>query len=269
MKVSIITVSFNSADTIKDTIESVIKQNYRNIEYIIVDGGSTDNTLDIINNFSTHIHQWVSEPDQGIYDAMNKGIQMATGDIIAILNSDDFYVHTEVISNVVKHFKRTKVDTVYGNIQYVNRLQTSKIVRHWVSGVYRRKKFIWGWMPPHPAFFVRKNIYHSHGSFDTRLQTSADYEFMLRVLFKHKVSSGYIPELLVRMRMGGASNRSIKKRLVANWEDRQAWKLNGLQPYFFTAFLKPLRKINQFFMHTIESPPPPSTPANPKKQYAQ
>ncbi len=267
MKVSIITASFNSASTILDTIKSVITQSYTDIEYIIIDGGSTDATVGIIQAFSPWISHWVSEPDEGIYDAMNKGIHLATGDIIAFLNSDDFYVHSDVISQVVNHFKRTNADSIYGNIQYVNPHNTQKIVRHWVSGMYQRHKFLLGWMPPHPAFFVKREVYLTLGCFNTRLKTSADYEFMLRTLYKHKVSSDYLPELIVRMRTGGASNRSIRKRLIANWEDRLAWKINGLRPYFFTPVLKPIRKIKQFFTFSTVAPPSNPRPKR-KRDYA-
>jgi glycosyltransferase involved in cell wall biosynthesis len=248
MKVSIITPTFNSADTLQDTIHSIGIQTHSDIEYIIIDGGSKDGTIDIIKKNVDLIAYWISEPDHGIYDAMNKGISMATGEIIAILNSDDFYVHEYVISEVVNCFKRNQVDSIYGNLQYVGRENTSKVIRHWVSGHYQRRKFLFGWMPPHPAFFVKRKLYLFLGQFNTQLKTSADYELMLRFLYKHKVSSHYLPELLVKMRVGGASNQSWKKRVIANLEDRRAWKMNGLQPYFFTAVLKPLRKINQFFI---------------------
>lgn len=257
MKVSIITISFNSAETLQDTIHSVAMQSYSDIEYIIIDGGSTDETLDIINKNYRTISYWVSEPDKGIYDAMNKGIRMATGDIIAILNSDDFYVHTDVISQVVEHFQRSGADSVYGDIQYIDRYEPNRVVRNWVSGYYQRHKFLLGWMPPHPAFFVKRTIYETCGNFDTRLKTSADYELMLRFLFKHKISTQYLPELIVHMRAGGVSNQSWKKRILANLEDRRAWKLNGLRPYFFTAILKPLRKINQFLVFRTDYPDKP------------
>jgi glycosyltransferase len=250
MKVSIITVSFNSAATIEDTIKSVIDQTHPNIEYIIIDGGSNDGTVEIINAYSDWISHCISESDEGIYDAMNKGLQKATGDIICILNSDDFYVNSDVISQVVSHFKRTKADSIYGDIQYVGQHDTSKVIRNWISGHYLRQRFLFGWMPPHPAFFVKSHVYKSLGYFNTELKTSADYELMLRFLFKHKISSDYLPELLVRMRAGGASNSSLKRRIKANLEDRYAWKLNGLRPYFFTAILKPLRKINQYFSYS-------------------
>lgn len=257
MKVSIITPSFNSVHTIVDTINSVAQQTYPHIEYIVIDGGSTDGTTEILQAHTHLIHHWVSETDRGIYDAMNKGIQCATGDIIAILNSDDFYVHDEVIQRVVQQFKRTRADSIYGDLQYVALHNCAKVIRHWASGQYYRRNFLYGWMPPHPSFFVKRKIYDNFGLFDTRLNTSADYELMLRFLYKNKVSSHYLPELLVRMRAGGASNRSWLNRLSANWEDRQAWKLNGLRPFFFTAIFKPARKINQFFTrYTIPIEPP-------------
>lgn len=259
MKVSIITPSFNSAHTILDTINSVAQQTYPHIEYIVIDGGSNDGTKEILQSNTALIDYWVSEADDGIYHAMNKGIQVATGDIIAILNSDDFYVHQEVIQSVVKHFRRTLVDSVYGDIQYVAPHNCAQVIRHWVSGHYKRHNFLYGWMPPHPAFFVKRKIYDSLGLFDTRLATSADYELMLRFLYKNGVSSHYLPELLVRMRAGGVSNRSWLRRLNANWEDRRAWKINGLRPYFFTAIFKPTRKISQFFIrYTIQIAPPPN-----------
>ncbi|WP_373549931.1 glycosyltransferase family 2 protein [Haliscomenobacter sp.] len=254
MKVSIITPTFNSVETLQDTIHSIGMQTYADLEYIIIDGGSKDGTIDIIKRNIDLVTCWVSEPDHGIYDAMNKGISMATGEIIAILNSDDYYVNEHVISQVVDNFKRHEVDSIYGNLQYVGRENTSRVIRHWVSGHYQLRKFLFGWMPPHPAFFVKRKLYLFLGQFNTQLKTSADYELMLRFLYKHKVSSHYLPELLVRMRVGGASNQSWKKRVVANLEDRRAWKMNGLQPYFFTAVLKPLRKINQFFISRSAEP---------------
>lgn len=247
MKVSIITPSFNSARTIQHTIDSVALQNYPNIEYIVIDGGSTDGTLEILHANDHLISYWVSEQDKGIYDAMNKGIKQATGDVIAIINSDDFYVHAEVINRVVQQFKRTKVDSIYGDLQYVAPDNTDRVIRHWASGKFQRKNFLYGWMPPHPTFFVKRKVYESFGLFDTRLKTSADYELMLRFLYKNNISSHYLDELLVRMRAGGASNQSWHNRLKANREDRRAWEINNLRPYFFTALLKPARKINQYF----------------------
>ncbi len=245
MKISIITVTHNSAKTIRDTLESVGQQDYLDIEHIIVDGRSTDNTMAIINQYP-YIAKILSEKDDGIYYAMNKGIGLSTGDVIAIINSDDIYNNNHVISRVMRAFEDKTVDAVYGDLQYVKTEDTSKVVRTWKSGPFEKEKFYFGWMPPHPSFFVRKKVYEEIGGFNTQLDTSADYEFMLRTLFKNDYKVKYIPEVLVRMRTGGASNASLKKRIHANREDSKAWKLNDIKPYFFTIALKPVRKIFQY-----------------------
>jgi glycosyltransferase len=256
MRISIITVSYNSCDTIRDTINSVVKQNYSDIEYIIVDGGSTDNTLEIVRSYKNHNIRWVSEPDKGIYDAMNKGLQMATGDVIGILNSDDFYVDKYVISKIASKFEETDADSLYGDLAYVDAGKTSKILRYWRSGHYKRGSFLHGWMPPHPTFFVKREIYQKYKAFDLRLKSAADYELMLRLLYKQNISVAYLPELLVFMRSGGKSNASLNNRMRANMEDRMAWKINGLNPSPLTLFLKPLRKIEQylFISHRFQIP---------------
>lgn len=245
MKISIITVAYNSASTIRDTLESIAKQGYPEIEHIIIDGKSKDDTLKIVSEFP-HVSKVVSEPDKGLYDAMNKGLKQATGDIVGILNSDDVYNHTDVISKVMSAFVNQNVACIYGDLQYVKQNDLSKVVRTWRSGKFRYKKFLYGWMPPHPAFFVKREVYEKVGGFVTDLRSAADYEIMLRILYKHKYSCAYLPEVLVRMRTGGASNASIKNRLKANLEDRKAWKLIQKKPHFFTLYLKPLRKISQF-----------------------
>jgi len=246
VKVSILTVSYNSEKTIQDTINSVIQQDYPNIEYIIIDGNSSDGTMDIVSKHSSGITKVISEPDKGIYDAMNKGVKLASGDIVGILNSDDFYASNTVVSKVVKLISKEGTDSLYADLVYVDAENTEKVTRKWVSGKYKPGKFKWGWMPPHPTFFVRKNVYEKFGSFNTELKSAADYEFMLRVLHKENISVSYLPELTVRMRAGGVSNASFKHRIKANKEDRKAWTLNNVQPYFFTLFLKPIRKILQF-----------------------
>jgi glycosyltransferase len=190
----------------------------------------------------------VSEKDNGIYDAMNKGIGLATGDIIGILNSDDVYSHDKVLSKVAAAFTDPSVDAVYADLQYVDPENTNRTIRTWKAGNYRPGSFYYGWMPPHPTFFVRKKIYSDAGLFNISLRSSADYELMLRILLKNKVRAGYIPEILVRMRAGGQSNATLKNRVIANREDRMAWQLNGLKPYFFTLYLKPLRKLSQFII---------------------
>ncbi|WEK36523.1 MAG: glycosyltransferase family 2 protein [Candidatus Pseudobacter hemicellulosilyticus] len=245
MKISIITATYNSAVTVRDTLKSVAGQDYADIEHIIIDGLSKDNTLDIVREFP-HVSKVISEKDKGIYDAMNKGVQVATGEVIGILNSDDFYNHPQVLSRVMALFSDPAVDTVYGDLQYVQQDNVQVVTRTWKSGGFRPRSFYYGWMPPHPTFFVRRQVYDKAGLFDLSLRSAADYELMLRMLLKHGATAGYVQEVLVKMRAGGMSNASLKNRLKANQEDRRAWEMNGLQPYFFTLWLKPLRKIFQF-----------------------
>jgi glycosyltransferase involved in cell wall biosynthesis len=247
MKVSIITVSYNSAQTIADTIKSVINQDYNDVEYIIIDGNSSDNTLAVIDPYKSQLAKLVSEPDKGIYHAMNKGLALATGDIIGILNSDDVYADNTVISDVVALFNRDNYDACYADLCYVEKDDLSKVVRYWQSGPYSKANFLKGWMPPHPTFFLKKECYQKFGFFNTDFRTSADYEIMLRMLYKHHVSCTYLPRVIIQMRVGGQSNISLKNRIKANREDRKAWSVNGLNPGIFTLFRKPLSKISQFF----------------------
>ncbi len=243
MRVSIITIAYNSAETIEDTIRSVIAQNYTDIEYIIVDGASTDDTLDIVANYSESISTVISEKDKGIYDAMNKGVLAATGDLIGILNSDDLYANENVISQVVQQIG--EADALYADLVYVNREDTDQVTRYWKSGPYSEGMFKKGWMPPHPTFFVRKRCYDKLGGYSLELRSSADYELMLRFIHKNKISVAYLPETIIKMRVGGQSNVTIKNRLAANKEDRMAWKMNGLSPGSATV-RKPLSKLTQF-----------------------
>lgn len=251
MKVTIITVCYNSAKTIEDTIRSVVSQKYPSIEYIIIDGLSKDNTLDIVNKYSGKISKIVSEKDKGIYDALNKGISLATGDIIGMLHADDLYINEFVIEKVVAKFVQEKSDALYADLVYVDVLDTNKITRVWKSGKYSPDKFKWGWMPPHPTFFVKPACYKNFGTFNLALRSAADYELMLRLIHKHKISLSYLPEVIVKMREGGLSNASVTNRVKANNEDRKAWEINDLKPYFFSLFLKPIRKIPQFFQKRI------------------
>ncbi len=247
LKISIITVCYNSAETIETTIQSVTNQDYNNIEYIIIDGKSTDDTLKIIEKHKTQISKILSEKDEGIYFAINKGIALATGDIIAILHADDFYTTNQIISTIVNTFEKNQVDTVYGDLQYVERNDTLKVIRNWKAGEYKQGLFLKGWMPPHPSFFVRKNCYDNYGTFNTTLKSAADYEMMLRLLEKERCTTAYIPHVLVKMRVGGKSNVTLMNRLKANREDKKAWLMNGLKPGMFTFILKPLSKAGQFF----------------------
>lgn len=245
MKISIITATYNSAATVRDTLKCIAEQTHPNVEHIIVDGVSRDNTLEIVKEFP-HVFRVVSGKDNGIYDAMNKGVQLATGEVIGILNSDDFYTGNDVLARVAAAFADSSVDAVYGDLQYVRQQDVNVIVRTWKAGKYKRDHFYFGWMPPHPTFFVRSDLYRKAGLFNTSLRSAADYELMLRMIVKHKANVQYIPEVLVKMRDGGMSNASLGNRLRANREDHEAWKLNGLKPYFFTRWLKPLRKVFQF-----------------------
>lgn len=247
MKISIITITYNSSLTIEKTVQSVIEQDYPHIEYIIVDGMSKDDTLKKLDPYKHKIQRIVSEKDNGLYDALNKGINLATGDIIGFIHSDDFYPNNTVISKVANAFNNEDIDGVYGDLQYVSRLDDTKVTRHWVAGEYHEGLFLKGWMPPHPTFFVRSECYRKFGAFNLELSSSADYELMLRFIHKNKIKLQYIPEILVRMRIGGQSNFSLANRIKANQEDRKAWELNGLSPHWYTSYLKPFIKIKQFF----------------------
>ncbi|HTQ65524.1 MAG TPA: glycosyltransferase family 2 protein [Puia sp.] len=247
MKVSIITATYNSAATVNNTLSCIQFQDHPDIEHIIVDGLSSDDTLKIVNRFP-HIAKIISEKDEGIYDAMNKGIRCASGEIIGILNSDDVYTDEHVLSTIASVFENKEIDACYADLQYVRQNDSSKIVRTWKSGYFSGDSFYWGWMPPHPTFFVRRSVYEKVGLFNTMLKSAADYEMMLRILVKYKITVHYIPKVIVKMSTGGMSNVSVRNRIKANQEDRLAWKLNGLRPYFFTLYLKPLRKVSQFLI---------------------
>ncbi len=254
--VSIITTVFNGKETIEDTIKSVLSQSYQNIEYIITDGGSTDGTLELIKKYQNNpptfgkvkckIAKIVSEKDKGIYDGMNKGIKMDTGDIIGILNSDDIYASEDVIEKVVETMEEKNADACWGDLVYVDKNDLNKIIRYWKSSEYKEGKFQRGWMPSHPSFFVRKWVYEKYGYFNLDFSIAADYEIMLRFLEKYKIKSCYIPEILVKMRIGGKSNKSIKNIIKANIECYQAWKVNGLKINPLRMFFKPISKVSQY-----------------------
>jgi glycosyltransferase involved in cell wall biosynthesis len=246
VKFSIITVTFNSAATIEDTIRSVAAQDYPGKEHIIVDGGSTDGTINIVNRFRVHVSKFISEKDDGLYHALNKGIALAEGDVVAILHSDDFFIGNHVLDDYAKLFEDPRCDAAYSDLYYVRREDPAKVIRKWKSGVYRPGSFKFGWMPPHPTFFVRRELYDRYGHFNTSLKSAADYELMLRFIHVNKIRLCYLPLFTVKMRVGGKSNQSLLNRLIANKEDRRAWELNGLPVKFYTFLLKPLRKVFQF-----------------------
>jgi len=248
MKVSIITVCLNSTDTIEDTIKSVLSQNYKDIEYIIIDGSSTDGTLDILTKYQSRISKFISESDKGIYDAMNKGLNLATGDIMGFLNSGDFYTNEKVIGRIVKVMKINNVDCCYGDLEYVAKDNPDKTVRKWKSQPYKEGLFEKGWHPPHPTFFAIKDVFDRYGNFDLSYEIGADYDLMLRFLKKHSIISCYIPNVLVKMRTGGKSNKNLRQIVRANIECYQAWKKIGLTISPFIMLRKPLLKVAQYFV---------------------
>lgn len=247
MKISIITTTYNSAKTLEDTIKSVLGQvGGMDVEYIIIDGGSTDGTLDIVEKYKDKITKVISEKDGGMYEAMNKGIKMATGEIVGILNSDDIYALSEVLKRVLDKFTESGADCLWGDLIYFKGQNQSSQVRTWKSSPYQSGAFEKGWHPPHPTFFVKREIYEKYGLFRTDLSTAGDFELMLRFLEKNKISSAYIPEVLVKMRMGGQSNKSIYNHLRAIWYSYKAFKINGLKISPLFLFIKPWFKLNQF-----------------------
>lgn len=247
MKISIITVVYNNEKYIEESIQSIISQDYDNIEHIIIDGGSTDNTVNIIKKYKDNISLLISEKDKGIYDAMNKGLKSATGDIVGILNSDDIFIDANVIKKVDNIFKTKNVDCIYADVLYVDKDNTDKVIRKWISSDFIPGSFKKGWHPPHTTFFVKKSIYEKYGYIDDSLDVSADFELMLRFLEKHKVSTYYLNEVIIKMRIGGESNKSIFKILKGNINCYKAFKKNGLKvsPIYFLYRLVP--KIGQYF----------------------
>ena len=246
MKVSIITAAFNSSDTIKDTLQSIDAQSYNNIEHIIIDGLSTDNTIKIVERFK-HNKIILSEKDNGIYDAMNKGIKKATGDIIGILNSDDLYVDNLVIKKIVNVFQEKKVDCVHAELYYVKKDNTNQIVRHWKSTDFIYGDFKKGWHPAHPTFFVRREIYEKYGLFNLNFQLAADFELMLRFLERYQITTAYLSEPIVRMRLGGATSKNIRNIIKQNFECYKAFKVNGIKVPFLYFLSRLLPKFKQFF----------------------
>lgn len=245
LKVSIITVVLNNKTFIEDCIRSVIGQTYANIEYIIVDGGSVDGTCDIIKKYSGNISIWISEPDKGIYDAMNKGITLATGNIIGFVHADDMLNDKFVISNIVNSFIAQNADAIYGDALIVQRGNINSIYRKWMSGHFKKDSFKYGWAPPHLSFYVKKDIHNKYGFYRTDLKISADYEFMLRVLYLHDIKVNYLPIFIPRFRMGGTSTKSIYSILKSNYECYLAWKLNGIAMPIYTIPLKLFSKLKQ------------------------
>lgn len=228
MMISVITPAYNSSGTIADAINSLLTQTHKGVEHIIVDGGSTDSTCGIVASFGDKIARFVSEPDGGIYDAMNKGVRLATGDIIGILNSDDMYADKSALARVVAAFENPEVDACYGDLVYVSPGNIDKPVRFWKSSPYKPGSFLSGWVPPHPTFFARRRVYEKYGAFDLSFPLAADFELMLRFLHCHKINSCYIPATIMKMRLGGATNKSLGNIIRQNIEILRAGCKNGI-----------------------------------------
>ena len=243
MKVSIITVVWNNKETIRDAINTVLSQTYKNIEYIIIDSASTDGTLEIIQNYGDKVSRIVSESDKGIYDGLNKGVSLATGDIIAFLHSDDVYANETVISDIVNCFDND-TQGVYGDLVYTDKEDVNKVLRHWKSCDFSPSLLKKGWMPPHPTLFLRREIYQQYGAFDMSFKIASDYDFMLRILSSN-ISVKYLPEVLYKMRIGGASNKSIANILQKSKEDLKALKKNNIGGLYALLY-KNISKIPQF-----------------------
>ncbi|MHA7099143.1 glycosyltransferase family 2 protein [Roseivirga pacifica] len=243
-KLSIITVCLNSEATIADTLKSVVNQDYSDYEHIVFDGGSTDGTIDILKSYKDKV-RLIEGSDSGIFDAMNQAISFASGDVIGILNSDDFYSNNGVLSKVMEVFKNSHTASVYGDLCYVNRKDVTQISRYWKARSLNVNSFKYGWSIPHPTFFVKRELYDLYGKFDSSFKVSGDYELTLRFLLKHRIAVEYIPEILVYMRTGGNSDQGIAQRIRSYREDRIAWKKAGLKPRFYTVIFKVLRKLPQ------------------------
>jgi glycosyltransferase involved in cell wall biosynthesis len=245
LKITIITVSYNAQGTIEQCVQSVIGQDYHNIEYIIIDGNSSDGTLSILEKYKKHIKVLMSEPDKGIYDAMNKGIALASGDVIGMLNADDFFADNDIITVVSNAFKHNNPDIVYGDLDYIK--PDGSTFRKWRSGTYKKGMFNMGWMPPHPTFYCRKAAFDKLGNYSLDYGTAADYELMLRFIHLNQLPVYYIARVLVKMSVGGVSNNNISSRIKALFFDMRAMYKNRIIFPPITLLFKPVRKIRQFF----------------------
>jgi len=244
-KISLITVCYNAEQTIETCIRSVIKQDFGNLEYIIIDGNSTDNTVNIIKQHQQYITHFISEQDKGIYDAMNKGIALATGDVVGVLNADDYFADDTVLSLIADSFKKSDAEILYGDLDYVN--DTGKVIRKWRSGDFKRRNLDFGWMPPHPTFYCKRHLFDDLGMYNLDYGTAADYELMIRFLYTNRLPAFYLKKVIVKMKTGGTSNQSLKNRLKATINDFRAMRTNRIIFPLVTIILKPARKIIQFF----------------------
>ncbi|MGC9151639.1 MAG: glycosyltransferase family 2 protein [Microbacter sp.] len=249
MKISIITASYNSAKMLRNAIESVLNQSYQNIEYLIIDGDSTDESVEIIQSYEVKFNgklRWISEPDKGIYDALNKGILLASGDIIGVLHSDDVFASNDSLWHVHEAFTRSAADVVYGDLVYVKQSNPSQVIRYWRSNPFTPSLLFRGWMPPHPTVFVTKEMYQKHGLFDPAFSISADYDLLLRIFRDPLLHGVYLPEVITRMTLGGMSNRNLSNILIKSKEDYRALRKNGFPHAWWILLMKNLSKLTQF-----------------------
>ena len=250
MKISVITVCYNSARTIGRTLLSVREQTHDDIEHIIIDGASSDNTLEVVAAEGRHAVKLVSEPDGGIYDAMNKGLARATGDVIGFLNSDDVFASAEVVSKIALALADSAIDACYGDLVYVAQDDMNKVVRYWKSTEYKRGLFDRGWVPAHPTFYARRELYQRHGGFDLDMKLAADFDILLRFFEVHRIRTSYIPNVLVRMRLGGATNVSLGNVLRQNIEISRAFRKYGLSVGLKPFAFKLMSRLSQFAWKT-------------------
>jgi len=250
MHVSIVTITYNDADTVQETIDCVRQQSHESIEYVVKDGGSDDGTIDIIEDNLDIIDRWVSMPDDGLFDALNEGIRMASGDVVGILHADDLFAADDVVEEVSRRMSEEDADVCWGDLVYVERDSPDAVVRYWESSEYKPGRFARGWMPPHVTFFARRELFEECGDYDLDFNYAADYELMLRFLRVCNADSTYIPSVLTKMRVGGVSDRSITNIgfLARNqWDCYRAYRANGLPGGYLIPILKPLTKLPQSF----------------------
>lgn len=249
MKISIICASYNNIETIKQTIDSFLAQDYSDKEILIADGASSDRTLDLLKSYGDKII-FKSEKDGGLYEALNKALEMATGEVVGTIGADDYYPTNDILSTVADNFQKEKVDSVYGDKVYVDKDDTSKVARYWRPGEYDRGRFLNGWMPPHLTFYAKRSLFEKYGNYKTNYKIAADYELLIRMMYKHEISSKYIPKTLIHMRTGGVSHSNFSNKITSNMECRRAWRENKISPRFYTLILKPLSGIPQLFKKT-------------------
>jgi len=263
MKISIISATFNAASTIRDMLDSVGGQTHRDIEHLVIDGGSSDGTVDLVRRHGTRVSALVSEPDQGIWDAMNKGLRMATGDIVGFLNADDEFINDGVVARIADVMADAELDACYADLIYVARDDPQRMVRDWVSEPYRPGLFLKGWMPAHPTFYARRSLFDRYGGFDLQFPLQSDFELAMRLMEVHRIRTRYVPEYWVRMRSGGQSNASLSRVLRGNWEAYRIARHHGLAVSPWYPVAKVLSRLPQFLRRRwppaperIRRPPP-------------